>query len=195
MSNDLVTIIIPIWGDYYKFLPEALESARSQTYPWVEVVVEESKTDLPSSRNAAIKRARGTWILPLDADDKLDPQYVEKTIGKDDIVSTMHKDFNGVPCGVEKNFTLQDFKQANRIISGSLYKKEIWDKLGGYDENMKEGYEDWDFWLRAVRAGYHITLVEEPLYWYRQREDSMVRETKKKDKEIREYVLKKLDET
>jgi GT2 family glycosyltransferase len=86
---------------------------------------------------------------------------------------------------------LEDFERGNQLISGSLFKREVWETIDGYDEAMVEGYEDFDFWYRAVKAGYKITVVKEPLYWYRKHDDSMIHSTIKKDKEIKEYVLNK----
>jgi glycosyltransferase involved in cell wall biosynthesis len=94
-SNPLVSICIPCWGEYSKYLKEALESAKSQTYPNVEIIIASGKKTLPSARNEAIKKAKGVWVMPLDADDKLDPRYLEKTVGLNDIVTTFHRDWDG----------------------------------------------------------------------------------------------------
>ena len=47
--------------------------------------------------------------------------------------------------------------------------------MGGYDESMREGCEDWDFWLRLVEAGWQGTIIPEVLFYYRRRADSMSR--------------------
>jgi hypothetical protein len=49
----------------------------------------------------------------------------------------------------------------------SLYKRERWEKLGGYDESMTDGYEDWDLWVRATHAGYTVTSLPRTLFYYR----------------------------
>ena len=83
-----VSIIIPIWGTAYnEFLPACLESVKKQTFKDYEIIVVDTETDLPTARNVGIKKAKGEWILCLDADDMIDPTFLEKTIGKDDIVS------------------------------------------------------------------------------------------------------------
>ena len=172
-QHGFVSVVIPVWGNYYRFLEECEESVRKQTYKDYEIIVVKDFFDLPTARNAGIAEALGEWILPLDADDKIDPQYLEKTIGLSDIVTTRHRDWDGVECGKRNKLELKDFEVTNQIIACSLFKKQIWDEIGGYDESMKDGYEDWDFWKRALRAGYKVVAVDEPLYWYRKHPDQM----------------------
>jgi len=189
--NEMVTVVIPCWGEYSKYAEECVNSVKSQTYPNVEILIITTETDLPSARNEGIARAKGKWILCLDVDDKIEPTFIEKTIGLNDIVTTLHKDFDGVISECSGRFTEEDFKKENRIIAGSLFRKVVWVRIGGYDELLKTGYEDYDFWLRAVRAGFGISVVEEPLYWYRQHNDSMKFQHQNKHKEIKEYILSK----
>jgi len=190
-SNELVSIVIPVWGEYEKFYERCLSSVLKQTYKNYEIIKVDTETDLPTARNVGIRKAKGKWILPLDVDDEIEPTYLEETVGKGDIVTTAQT--NGVV--IEREIEIEKFKTQNQLIACSLFKKEVWENIGGYDENLKEGYEDWDFWWRACKAGYKITLVDKPLYTYTQREDSMVDNTKKNQKEILSYIRKKNDDT
>jgi hypothetical protein len=58
-----------------------------------------------------------------------------------------------------------------------LLKKEAWSVVGGYDESMLEGNEDWDLWIRLSEAGYRNEQITEPLFWYRKHGVSMSVET------------------
>ena len=210
-----VSIVIPCYN-YANWLPEAIESALNQTYKNIEViVVNDGSTDntnevakrysvgliekinggLGSARNTGIRIATGYYILPLDADDKINPSYIEKTIGVDDIVSTWLKEFGDSSEELHPmdNPQINDFIETNRINYCSLYKKEIWEKIGGYDECelMRNGFEDWDFWLRAAKAGYHITVVKEPLFFYRKHGNSLLNKAISKCEELKSYILKK----
>lgn len=189
-EKDLVSIIIPVWGNYDTYLNECIDSINNQTYINYEIIIVDNKTDLPSARNEGIKKAKGYWILCLDVDDKIFPTFLEKTIGLNDIVSTAHQDQYGNNNHIEP-IDSDKFKIGNQIISGSLFKREVWVAIGGYDENMKDGYEDWDFWWRATKKGYKISVVNELLYMYRKHENSMITKTVLKDEEIRKYVLNK----
>ena len=187
----MVSIITYYWAEYEKYFKECLQSIDLQTYKDFEVIVEKEKTDLSSARNSGIRRAKGDWILTLDVDDLILPDFLEKTVGKGDIVATSHQD-NGVIGRVSQTVELKDFLQCNQIIAGSLFKKEIWEKIDGFDEKMTDGYEDWDFWIRALKAGYKVVTIEEPLYVYRKHPDSMISKTVQKDADIRKYIYSKL---
>lgn len=188
-----VSIIIPVWGEYYCYLDECLKSVEAQTYKDYEVIVVENKTDLPSARNEGIRQAKGEWILPLDVDNKLAPDFLEKTVGVDDIVATFQQWFGESDHLFEPSWqlSLEDFKIGNRIDAGSLYKKEIWDKVEGYDESMTKGWEDWEFWIRALKAGYHITVVREPLFFYRKHGETLAITAVANAAEINKYVREK----
>ena len=189
--NNKVSIVIPCYNQA-RFLPDAIESALNQTYKNVEVIVvndgspdntsaiaklypkvrliEKENGGLSSARNAGIKNAAGGWIITLDADDKLHPEYVEKTIGQNDIVCT-RIEFFGARKGTWKSDLVHpdhsDFICSNHINCSSLFKKDVWTLAGGFDENMRKGYEDWEFWIRATKCGFNVTILDDTLFYYR----------------------------
>lgn len=198
--NKKVSVIIPCYnqGQYVK---EAIESALVQTYKNLEIIVvddassdnsrelienytnqnenikfiKNSKNQGASySRNIAIENACGEYILPLDADDKIHPSYVEKAVK---ILEENHK-IGIVYCDAELfgaqegKWMLQEYNKdsfifANCIFCSALFRKEVWEKAGKYNENMKSGYEDWDFWLSIVELGYEVYKIPEILFYYR----------------------------
>jgi glycosyltransferase involved in cell wall biosynthesis len=190
-----VSIIIPIWGTAYnEFLPACLDSIKAQTYKDYEIIIVDTETDLSTARNVGIRKAKGEYILCLDADDMIDTTFLEKTIGKDDIVSVGQQMF-----GDEKEIWMPkehpthiDFLSGNQIHCCSLFKKEVWETVEGFDEDMKDGYEDWFFFLNATKAGYTITTIQEPLFFYRRHGETLVDKANKKYKEIYEYMMKKI---
>lgn len=59
-----------------------------------------------------------------------------------------------------------------------MFKRADWEKVGGLDEGMRFGFEDWDFWIQLVRdAGAKVRAINEPLFFYRIRKESMLRST------------------
>ena len=64
----------------------------------------------------------------------------------------------------------------NAVNGAALVRREAFEAVGGYDESMREGCEDWDFWLRLVERGFPGTIIPEVLFYYRRRADSMSRD-------------------
>lgn len=212
-----VSIVIPAYNQA-QWLPEAIQSALDQTVECEVIVVNDGSPDntsevakmfdvkliekenggLSSARNAGIKEATGEWILTLDADDKIAPDFVEKCLKYNDeydIIGTGQQEFGDTDRKYlfKQNPTHADFLQNNQINCCSLFRKEIWETIGGYDEEMKLGYEDWDFWMRATKAGYKVITVPEYLFFYRKHGVSMVTKAIENHNQIKQYMLSKYD--
>ena len=130
---------------------------------------------MSSARNYGVKHAKGSIIAALDADDYFDPSFFEKAIkildAKPEVaVVTSHIQLFG------------DFKQVARPRGGNAFnflfssecpacaivRKSCWEEVGGYDENMKMGYEDWEFYIRITKLGWFVEVIQEKLLYYRQ---------------------------
>lgn len=137
---------------------------------------------LSNARNYGIKNAKGKYILTLDADDKFEPTFIEKAQK-----ILLNNQEIGIVCSwgyrfiEERTFglfkpngnTLKDFLFFNSGIASSLFRKECWEKTKGYDENMKFGYEDWEFYISVCKLGWKVHAIQEPLFFYRQHHISM----------------------
>lgn len=55
----------------------------------------------------------------------------------------------------------------NIIFNAGLFRKEHWVECGGYDENLKVGIEDWDFWLSMLELNITVYQIPEELFFYR----------------------------
>lgn len=220
--NDKVSIIIPCYNQG-RFLKDAIDSALAQTHKNIEVVVvndgstdstreiakqygklikyvEQTNKGLSAARNAGIKASAGGWILPLDADDKIHPEFITKTIGKADIVCP-HLQCFGKSKDIwkpGKHLSYKDFLKGNQIFCCSLFSKHVWNTAGGYDEEQFtkgkqgcNGYEDWMFWLNATEKDFNVAIVPEVLFYYRKHEASMYTEAKKNHSKILQYIKSK----
>lgn len=217
---DKVSIIIPCYNQGH-FLADAIKSALDQTHLEKEIiVVNDGSTDqtagiiqhyqqrrgkdlcqviginqenkgLSAARNAGIKASSGQWIVCLDADDKLHPEYIKRTIGIADVVGTGTQEFGNryrrwkTPLIYVR---YRDLLAQNRLNYASIYRREIWEKVGGYDEGMKIGFEDWNFWLNAALAGYKIQVINEFLFYYRKHDKSMFADALQRRAEIIKYM-------
>lgn len=228
MENSLVSIIVPCYQQVH-YLSEALQSVLEQTYTnWECIIVNDGSPDetelvakvwiekdsrfkylykenggLSSARNTGIKRSTGEFILPLDADDVLHPDYLKNMIPvlKDNnklVVVSCYSSFfidkitNVVyqlrPVGT----TYHALMFQNVLVATSLYRKKSWEEVGGYDETMKKGFEDWEFWLSLTKGGLEYRIVEEFLFYYRRAKKSMLVDTRNKyAEENMEYIFKK----
>ena len=129
-----------------------------------------------AARNTGIRAARAEFVLVLDGDDRLCPTFLEKTrdllCAQPDMVAAsawMHT--FGVlnaevrPCGG----SLGDFLARNSCPATHLLRRSAWVQCGGYDETMRAGFEDWEFFLSLLETqpDAHIGIVPEPLLEYR----------------------------
>ena len=55
-----------------------------------------------------------------------------------------------------------------------MFKRKVYETIGGYDERLKKGYEDWQYWLRATKAGFTVATIPLPLFHYRIHKGSMI---------------------
>ncbi len=198
MSSPLVSVIIPCFNQA-QYLKEAINSVLVSTYENIEIIVvndgstsDESidilktfsmpKTKIihqenqgPSSaRNKGIENASGKYILPLDADDKINKNYIEKAVevleNNENIGIVGHKtEFFGTQEGIFDlpKYKFPDILAGNCLVCSCVYRREDWQKVGGYNPNMNEGLEDWDFWLSVIELGRDVYQFDEVMFYYR----------------------------
>jgi glycosyltransferase involved in cell wall biosynthesis len=137
-------------------------------------VVHQDNRGPSAARNAGVRAARADILFMLDCDDTIEPSFLAETVAvlraalPD--VGMVFTDLRlaGAEVGiVPRYFNRFDLLFTNTLSSGLVLRKDVCLAVGGYDETMREGYEDWDFSLRLAAAGYRGIEVEKPLYVYR----------------------------
>lgn len=158
---------------------------------------------LPSARNAGITICNGEFILPLDSDDILHKDYLMQLVpqlmmdNKLGIVSCYREFFVNDKSNIIYKYkasgsTFRDIMFGNMLMPSSLYRKICWEEVGGYDESMTKGFEDWEFWLNITKRGWEFKFVEEFLFYYRKAKKSMLVDTIKNHAESNmEYIFRK----
>ena len=224
MNSYLVSIIVPCYNQA-QYLDEALQSVLDQTYKnWECIIVNDGSSDntsevaqrwvekdcrfqyiyqenggVSSARNLGILNARGKFVLPLDADDKIGLSYIEKGVEAFENNSNLKVVYcKAVKFGKERGswnlpfFSLQKLTIDNIIFCSALYKKEDWQRIGGYDVTMFLGLEDWEFWIALLKNGGEVECLNEVGFYYRIKEKSRQLDiTQNYKKELKEYIIKK----
>jgi glycosyltransferase involved in cell wall biosynthesis len=159
------------------------EDALAKLRPARTTVLKTVNQGLPAARNHAARQAAGTLFCALDADDKLAPTWFEKAIKVLDERPDVSFVSHWLETFGDEHWTwkpercdLPALLARNTVNGAAVVRREAFETVGGYDESMRDGCEDWDFWLRLVQRGFQGEIVPEVLFYYRRRSDSMSRE-------------------
>lgn len=162
-------------------------------------VIRQPNQGLGAARNNGIRAAQAPTIIPLDADNRLHPVFIARTIEQlapDSGVDVVYGDaiFIGDKSGPWKPGPpdISRLLVGNHIDACAGFRRSLWERMGGYDERMPVmGYEDWDLWLRCTVAGAVFRYFEEPFFDYRVRGDSMITQAKRKLEAVTAYIFDK----
>lgn len=204
-KNLKVSIVIPCYNQG-NFIEETIDSVINQTYNnWECVIVDDGSTDeslkileskvggdsrfkvisiknsgVAFARNIAIKESKGTFILPLDGDDKINKKYLELAVEyfekkpETDLLYC-NAEYFGVKKGiwVLPEYSYSFLMNGNCIFCSAIYRrKDYMEKTKGYDEELKYGYEDWEFWLQLLNSSSNVVKLPQVLFYYRQHHES-----------------------
>lgn len=159
-------------------------------------VINQVNKGLSSARNTGIMAATGDYILPLDSDDVLMENAIERFTQEiqetnADIVSPSFKEFGKSDREVILGkFGMDELKIANRLPYFSAIRRSALVEVGGYSPRMKWGYEDYHLWFDLFRRGKSITVLQEILVMYRVKEKSMIHEANAHNEELMAQIKK-----
>lgn len=221
-----VSIIIPCFNQG-QFLDQCLQSVLNQSYAsWECIIVNDGSSDnseeaakkwiekdsrfkylftenrgVCHARNLGADIAKGTYLLPLDADDYISDNYLHESVKNIDITNSKivfgrafffgEKDEE---FSLQNEVVVQDLLQYNKIHCCGLFRKNDFVIAGGYDENMKFGFEDWELWINMLKKGGKAAKLENSFLFYRIKENSrstIIDNNEIKNQEMLEYILKK----
>ncbi|MGZ4964121.1 MAG: glycosyltransferase family 2 protein, partial [Limisphaerales bacterium] len=154
-----------------------------ETYKKPKTTVFTKKNEhLSAARNFGISRSKSDYILTLDSDDYFGPTFLEKAVAimngeaNVGIVTSWCQTFGVVKRLVKHELKagVKDFLAHNPCHASCLFRRRCWEEAGGYDETMREGYEDWNFNIAVTKRGWHVHAIPEVLFFYRVGNVSMV---------------------
>jgi glycosyltransferase involved in cell wall biosynthesis len=196
-ENPRVAVVMPVFNPG-AFLREAVTSVRRQTVACQLILVDDGSTDPTSleildalrgegeivlsqpnrgaaaARNVGIGIATADFVLPLDADDLIEPSYAAEASR----VLDERPEVGVVYCRAdhfgdrEGPWDLPDYSEPsmavdNVIFVSAMFRREDWKRVGGFDESLVRGGEDWDFWLSLIDLGREVVRLPETLFHYR----------------------------
>jgi hypothetical protein len=210
----LVSIVVPYFR-LEELVEETLASALAQTYPEIEVilvndgslrevdahvyelaerldvhVVTQPNGGLGPARNFGVAASRGRYVLPLDADDLLAPDFVARCVEALErdpelaYVTTyvQYVEPDGTPLGDERggympygNWTrLMERNNAGGTCA-AVFRRRLFELGFRYSLDLTS-YEDWFLYRELAAGGHHGAVIPERLFHYRVRPQSMMRE-------------------
>jgi glycosyltransferase involved in cell wall biosynthesis len=159
-------------------------------------LIRQPNRGLPAARNAGIADARAAYILPLDADDALDPEMIACSAAVLDArpeVGFVYTDVAlfGEETGVWSGgaYSLEKLRFDCPMVPEVMFRRRAWEQVGGFDEAMLDGYEDWSFWLSLAEAGWDGYHLRRPLACYRRSPRSMLTASHRRDLELRARIM------
>ncbi len=194
IKMNLVSVIIPCFNGG-KTILKTIDSVKNQTWSNIEIIVvndgsndkntleilkqikgirlfNQTNMGLSAARNKGISYAKGKFILPLDDDDWIEENTIEHMI-----IALENKYENSFAFSniflegegkgeIYKSYNFFEQLFLNQIPYCILYKKRFWENIGGYDEKMKDGFEDWEFNIRLGFNGIFGVNVPKSLLHY-----------------------------
>jgi len=143
-------------------------------------LINQKNQGLSKARNNGIDHSKGCYILPLDSDDIIGSDYITKAV---DVLDT-NGNISIVYCKAKlfgkkrgewnlPDYSLERMLGGNCIFCSAFFRRSDFLKTKGYNPNMIYGYEDWDFWLSILELGGDVYKIDDILFFYRIRSNSM----------------------
>lgn len=166
-----VTVAIASFGDRSWFDLGSQRAAASAFAQGCPVVYVHGLT-LHDARNAALAQVNTEFVIHLDADDELAPDYVEQMLtGTADIrVPAMQFIAHGRPyqprimrvAGHRHDCIADCLPDGNFICIGAMVRADVLRRAGGWRDFPL--YEDWDAWTRCWQVGATIESIPRAIY-------------------------------
>ena len=184
-------------GDHIREVVESLDDSR------IRLHVHGTNLGLGGARNTGIREATTELVLPVDADDRIASTCLQRMVARLDEDSALDCVYADVQLFGRLNEVLEfpGPPQGKKMLraedtipgAGTMMRRGLWERLGGYDENgiLRKGREDFEFWIRAFDAGCRAGRIRKPLYDYRILHSSMNISCRLQDDAIAKYIYEK----
>lgn len=192
--------IIMSYFNHERYVEEAVESIKKQSYlnwelliiddtngfgnlkgdaVWHIYTTETNDIGLSALRNYGAKKTDGKYLLFIDADDKLHPEFLYECVKaleehpEFEFAYTDTQHFDGANSYWEQpEYNFVNLLNNNYICACSLICREAFEDVGGFDENNFNYWEDYEFWIAMGAKGYYGYHIPKKLYYYRIHQES-----------------------
>jgi glycosyltransferase involved in cell wall biosynthesis len=165
-------------------------------YPHIYYLRNEEKRGPGYSRNRGIAAVESAFVVLLDADDRIGPDYLFRAAQKlargadvvnpDAVLFGASQDRWVVP----EVTTLQMLLERNSVHCCSAFRRDLWSRTGGIDERMP-CWMDYEFWIRLAASGARIQRLHGDHFFHRRHENSLSNYAATIRHELREYLHQK----
>lgn len=199
-----VTVVLPCYNSH-QFLQQTLDSIRAQTLPPSEIIlVDDGSNDpetlafldsidddvqiirqenkgLAAARNTGFRHAQYKYILPLDCDDWLEPTFIAEAVPALEHSPELAFVFADMCLeGDRKDVLKKSYNHFEQLFTNQLpycllMRRSAWFYVGGYDESMRMGLEDWEFNIRLGGHDLFGKSLGKPLFHYRVSSSGMLK--------------------
>ncbi|MEX3565066.1 glycosyltransferase family A protein [Micrococcus endophyticus] len=170
-SYESIEVIVVDDGSTREDTRQALSSV-----PDGVTVIRQANAGVAAARNTAVDAARGEYIQILDSDDRLGPDVVAQGVSvladPDVVIAYSAADIFGAQEGsVEpaSELGLAGLMDTNWLTIASMVRRERWLAVGGQWAPLRDGFEDYEFWVRILRDGGRARRTPSARFEYRVR--------------------------
>ncbi|HPO11360.1 MAG TPA: glycosyltransferase [bacterium] len=183
MRDFLISVIIPTRNSS-RTIEKCLQSIKDQSYENIElIVVDNNSTDNTKDianrftdkvfnfgpersyqRNFGVDKASGEYVLVHDSDIYFNRDSIKECVEifekeNCDAIILPEKSIGVGFWAKVKSFERSFYVGNDYIEAARFFKKDVYKKIGGYDEEMYAG-EDWDLTIRLRESGYKISRAK-----------------------------------
>jgi len=215
-----ISVIIPVFNAE-DFLEDALRSIFEQNYQNMEIiVVDDGSTDdtdvllqkygeeihcirqenrgPSAARNRGLQISTGELIAFLDADDEWSKTKIKLQLSQmksDDsleiVVGKLRRFWTEKKLDrTERHYIDEGTKVLH--LGASLFKREAFEKIGLFDENLLHG-EDWDWFIRAKDSGLKIGMFPDVVMYQCLHQNNLTRNREEGNQNILKMLKKNID--
>lgn len=172
----MISIVITTYGDpawrelaWSRAYPSAIEQEASELS--LQVVVHHSElATIGPARNEAAQEATGEWLIFLDADDELEPGYVQAMLYAaashgGQVLFQPAVRYLRKGGGMTRPLVIpaRNLRQDNFLVIGTMLRRQQFHEVGGFND-YHHGFEDWSLWAKCWLAGASVVPVPQAVY-------------------------------